>query len=151
MLVLTLVLSTLLAAPPAASDPPTAQVRYQRQSSSAPRAPEDALERRLERAKRAQAHEAEQLFHDSWQQFRKCRACVSHELLLEQIDNLLDIVETTSEDDVDYPDSLFRLADHYLEAKAHHALQAASLEVKLDELEFEMEAFDSETAPKAAD
>jgi hypothetical protein len=150
---LTLALSALLAAPPAASDPPGDQakdrVRYQRQSTSAPRAREDALERRLERAKQTRAREAEEIFRGLGHQFRICRACVEREMRLKQIEFLINLLETVSEDDPEYPYYLFRLADHYLEEKAHHELQAASLHEKIDGLEFEIEALDSEAAPKS--
>lgn len=149
MPLLVLALSALLTAAPAAGDPPTDRVRYQRQSTSAPRAREDALERRLERAKRTQAREAEEIFRDPWQAFRTCRKCVEPEMRLKQIEFLINLVETSPEDDPEYPDYLFRLADHYLEEKHHHALEAASLQEKIDEVEFEIEieAFDSEPAP----
>ena len=136
---LVLALSVLLAAPPAASEAPTDRVRYQRQSTSAPRAPEDALDRRLERAKRMWAREAEELAREPGDQFRTCRACIEFEMRLKQIAYLINLVETTSEDDVEYPDYLFRLADHSLEAKAHYPLQAASVAEKIDDLESEME------------
>jgi hypothetical protein len=153
MPVLVLALSALLAAPPATSEAPTDQVRYQRQSTSAPRARADALQRRLEQAKRTWAREAEELAREPGHQFRICRACISFEMRLKQIAYLINLVETTSEDDPEYPDYLFRLADHYVEAKDHYKLQAASAGAKLDELEFEveMEAFESEAAPTAED
>ena len=154
---LVLALSVLLAAPSAASEAPTDRVRYQRQLTSAPRAPEDALERRLERAKRMWAREAKELAREPGSQVRTCRACIEFEMRLKQIAYLINLVETTSEDDPEYPDYLFRLADHYVEAKDHYKLQAASAGAKLDELEsememeMEMEAFESEAAPTPED
>jgi hypothetical protein len=128
-----------LAAPPT-DQVPTDLVRYQRQSTSAPRAREDLLERRLERAKRTWAREAEKLFRDPGGQFRVCRRCIEPEMRLKEIEFLINLVETTAEDDPEYPDYLYRLADHYLEEKAHQELQADSLEHKIDELEFELES-----------
>jgi hypothetical protein len=158
MLALALALSTLLAAPPAASGAPTDQVptdrvRYQRQSTSAPRVRADVLERRLEQAKRTWAREATETFSDLRDQFAVCRSCVEPELRLKQIAFLINLVETTPEDDPEYPDYLFRLADHYLEMKKHYERQAVTLEDKIDDLEFEleMEAFESEAPPEPED
>lgn len=138
-----LLVALLLAAPPAASEaePEPDRVRYQRQSSSAPRIREDALERRLEWAKRTQPREAQAILpnHDS-SGFRTCRKCVEPEMRAKQIAFLTNLIETSPEDDPEYPDYLFRLADHYLETKLYSELQADNLERKIDDLEAEIEA-----------
>jgi hypothetical protein len=143
--VLALALSLLLAAPPAANEPSADRVRYQRQSTSSPRVRADALDRKLEWAKRTQAREAEQMFR-SGSHFRVCRACVEPEMRAKQIEFLRNLVETTAEDDPEYPDYLFRLADHYLEQKVHYEEQAIRLQEQIDELEASVaaEAFELE-------
>ena len=133
--VFALVLALLSTAPPAASEPPAERVRYPRQPAT-PRVREDALERRLEQAQRAQPCAAEDLFRELRLSFRVCRTCIDDETLAEQIEFLGRLIETTAEDDVDYPDYpdyLFRLADLYLEDKARHEREAASLQARIDE------------------
>ena len=127
-----LVLALLSTASPAASEPPAERVRYPRQPST-PRVRKDALEHRLEQAKDAQRCEAEEVFRDLRLSFRVCRACIDDETLAEQIEFLGRLVETTPEDDVEYPDYLFRLADLYLEDEARYEREAASLQTRIDE------------------
>lgn len=149
MPVFTLALSLFLAAPPAQSDPPPVdRVRYQRQSTSAPRARADALQRRLEWARRNQAREAENIFAREWKQFAVCRHCIEPEMLAKQIEFMTRLIEAASKDDPEYPDYLFRLADHYLEQKAEHQRQATASQERIDavEAELEAEAFERESA-----
>jgi hypothetical protein len=131
---LTLTLSLLLATAPAASETEPDRVRYQRQSSSSPRIHEDVLGHRLEQARRAQPREADELAADPADQFRKGHG-PAPDIIEQQIEFMETLLTSTPEDDAELPDYLFRLADLYLDDKAHHDLQAAALEEQIEELE----------------
>jgi TolA-binding protein len=60
-------------------------------------------------------------------QFAKHREAVAQEMADKQIEFLKRLIKSTDKSDAEYPDFLFRLADHYLEKKAYFELQAGSL------------------------
>jgi TolA-binding protein len=69
------------------------------------------------------------------QQFANKRKAVEQDMADKQIDFLKRLIKTSEENDPEYPDYLFRLADHYLEKKAYFDLQAGSLYQKIYDAE----------------
>ena len=63
------------------------------------------------------------------------RKAVEQEMADKQIEFLKRLIKTTEPNDPEYPDYLFRLADHYLEKKAYFDLQAGSLYEKIYDAE----------------
>ena len=120
--------SVLLCAPNShAGDPDDEQVRYQRDSGKA-RAKGDLLNTRFEQEREAVERERErgQKLIGA-EQFGLNHAAVEQELADKQIGMLKKLIGATEASDPEYPDYLFRLADHYLEKKAYFELQAGTL------------------------
>ncbi len=59
--------------------------------------------------------------------FAKKRAAVAQEMADTQIGMLKRLIKTTDKSDAEYPDLLFRLANHYLEKKSYFDLQSGKL------------------------
>jgi TolA-binding protein len=71
----------------------------------------------------------------SGQEFASKRKAVEQEMADKQIEFLKRLIKTSEDSDPEYPDYLFRLADHYLEKKAYFDLQAGSLYQKIYDAE----------------
>ena len=69
------------------------------------------------------------------EEFAKKRAAVAREVADKQIGMLKRLIKATEVTDPEYPDLLFRLADHFLEKKAYFDLQAGSLYEKIYDAE----------------
>lgn len=118
-----------------AQEPDKSAVRYNRDSKKT-KAKSDLLETKFKEEKAAEDKRRErgvQLMDG--QQFAVKRKAVEQEMADKQIEFLKRLIKTTETSDPEYPDYLFRLADHYLEKKAYFDLQAGSLYEKIYDAE----------------
>lgn len=115
---------------------PENSVRYNRKSQKA-KAKSDLLNTKFEEEKKEEAKRRERgVQMMEGQQFNQSqRKAVEQEMADQQIEYLKRLIKTSETTDPEYPDYLFRLADHYLEKKAYFDLQAGSLYEKIYEAE----------------
>ncbi|NVB37843.1 hypothetical protein G6O69_08355 [Pseudenhygromyxa sp. WMMC2535] len=119
-----------------AQEPDDSNVRYNRQSKKT-KAKSDLLDTKFKEQKQAEEKRRErgvQMMEGS-QFAAQQRKAVEQEMADKQIEFLKRLIKTTEASDPEYPDYLFRLADHYLEKKAYFDLQAGSLYEKIYEAE----------------
>jgi len=118
-----------------AQEPEKSGVRYNRDSKKT-KAKSDLLETKFKAEKEAEDKRRERgIQMMDGQQFAVKRKAVEQEMADKQIDFLKRLIKTTESSDPEYPDYLFRLADHYLEKKAYFDLQAGSLYDKIYDAE----------------
>jgi TolA-binding protein len=127
----TLVALMLTADVTSAQEPDKSAVRYNRDSKKT-KAKSDLLETKFKAEKEAEDKRRERGVNMmDGQQFAVKRKAVEQEMADKQIEFLKRLIKTTEASDPEYPDYLFRLADHFLEKKAYFDLQAGSLYEKI--------------------
>ncbi len=113
-----------------AQDSDAAKVRYDRKSGKVKT--KNTLNTKFKSQKAKTAKDAKKKVDMmSADQFAKKRAAVAREVADKQIGMLKRLIKATESTDPEYPDLLFRLADHYLEKKAFFDLQAGALYDKI--------------------
>ena len=118
-----------------AQEPKKDNVRYDRKSKKT-KAQSDLLDTKFKAQKEKAEKERERgVQMMDGQQFATKRKAVEQEMADKQIEFLKRLIKTSDESDPEYPDYLFRLADHYLEKKAFFDLQAGSLYQKIYDAE----------------
>ncbi|WP_106394561.1 tetratricopeptide repeat protein [Enhygromyxa salina] len=118
-----------------AQEPDKSNVRYDRKSKKT-KAQSDLLDTKFKKQKEQVEKERERgVQMMDGQQFATKRKAVEQEMADKQIEFLKRLIKTSDESDPEYPDYLFRLADHYLEKKAFFDLQAGSLYQKIYDAE----------------
>ena len=118
-----------------AQDPEDSSVRYTRKSKKS-KAQSGLLDTKFKDEKQRIERERERgVQMMDGQEFGKKRQAVEQEMADKQIDFLKRLIKTSEDSDAEYPDYLFRLADHYLEKKAYFDLQAGSLYQKIYDAE----------------
>jgi len=125
------VTALILAASPGLASPPSdgeSNVRYERKSNKT-RVKPDLLDTRFEteQAEVSKQRERERETMDSRDFGGTHHAAVEQEMADRQIEMLEKLIKATDASDPEYPDYLFRLADHHLEKKAYFELQAGAL------------------------
>ncbi len=113
--------------PEEAGDKEKSSVRYDRESKKT-KAKSDLLNTKFDSAKKEEESKQKrntQLMSGS--DFANKRSAVEQELADKQIEFLKKLIKTTDASDAEYPDLLFRLADHHLEKKAFFDLQAGAM------------------------
>lgn len=114
-------------APQAQAEDPEGKVRYDRKSKKA-KAKSDLLNTKFDEAveqKKKEEKRGVQMM--SGNEFAKKREAVEQAMADKQIEFLKRLIRSTDKADAEYPDLLFRLADHQLEKKAYFELQAGLL------------------------
>ncbi|MFO7566699.1 MAG: hypothetical protein R6X02_28910 [Enhygromyxa sp.] len=125
----------MLAADVGQAQEPNNNVRYERKSQKT-KAQSDLLDTKFKKEQEQIKKERERgVQMMDGQQFASKRKAVEQEMADKQIEFLKRLIKTTEENDPEYPDYLFRLADHYLEKKAYFDLQAGSLYEKIYDAE----------------
>ncbi|MCA9712982.1 MAG: hypothetical protein KDK70_44565, partial [Myxococcales bacterium] len=124
-----------------AQEPTEANVRYTRKAKKAS-AKSGLLKTEFEAKKREfdDQRARTDAVGEAQDPFAKQVHAVSLEMLDKQIEMLEKLIKTTDPNDPEYPDYLFRLADHHLEKKSYYELQAGSLYDKI---------YDAKSGPKA--
>lgn len=119
-----------------AQEPKDDSVRYNR-SSKKTKAKSDLLDTKFQEQKKAEEKRRERgvTMMDGQQFNTSQRKAVEQEMADKQIEFLKRLIKTSETNDPEYPDYLFRLADHYLEKKAYFDLQAGSLYEKIYDAE----------------
>jgi TolA-binding protein len=113
----------------------SSNVRYERKSKKT-KAQSDLLNTKFEAEKEQVEKERERgVQMMDGQQFASKRKAVEQEMADKQIEFLKRLIKTSEDSDPEYPDYLFRLADHYLEKKAFFDLQSGSLYQKIYDAE----------------
>lgn len=125
----------LLAAPASAlAQEADDNVRYERKSGKI--AAKNTLDTKFKaekaKAEREQKREVEMM---SAEQFARQKEAVAQEIADQQIQQLTRLIKASSPDDPEYPDYLFRLADHHLDKKAYFQRQSGALYQKIYEAE----------------
>ena len=127
-------LATLMAVVPAASavaqdaasEEGKAAVRYQRKSSKV--ATKNTLDTKFKEQKQASdAAQKKKVEMMSAEDFARKKSAVAREVADKQIEMMKRLIQSTEKGEAEYPDLLFRLADHYLEKKAYFELQSGTL------------------------
>ncbi len=115
---------------------PDSNVRYNRKSNKA-KAKSDLLNTKFEEQKKEEERRRERgvQMMDGQQFAASQRKAVEQEMADQQIEFLKRLIKSSSSKDAEYPDYLFRLADHYLEKKAYFDLQAGTLFEKIYDAE----------------
>jgi TolA-binding protein len=135
LLTISSVVALMLTADVGQAQEPDSNVRYERKSGKA-KAQSDLLDTKFKAEQEQIKKERERgVQMMDGQQFATKRKAVEQEMADKQIEFLVRLIKTSDESDPEYPDYLFRLADHYLEKKAYFDLQAGSLYDKIYEAE----------------
>lgn len=128
-------IALLMTADVSQAQDPDNSVRYNRKSKKT-KAKSDLLNTKFKKQKEQEEKRRERgVQMMDGQQFAVKRKAVEQEMADKQIEFLKRLIKTTDESDPEYPDFLFRLADHYLEKKAYYDLQAGSLYEKIYDAE----------------
>jgi tetratricopeptide (TPR) repeat protein len=85
-----------------------------------------------QKAERAKTQQVDMMTAD---QFARQKEAVAQEIADKQIEQLKRLIRASEQTDAEYPDYLFRLADHHLDKKAYFDLQAGELYEKIYEAE----------------
>jgi TolA-binding protein len=130
------VVALMLTADIGQAQEPDSNVRYDRKSKKTA-AKSDLLDTKFKAEQEQVKKERERgVKMMEGQQFAaNVRKAVEQEMADKQIEFLKRLIKTSEESDPEYPDYLFRLADHYLEKKAYFDLQAGSLYEKIYDAE----------------
>ena len=102
------------------------KVRYDRNSKKT-KAKAGLLDTKFEKEKEQAERDQKRVQLMAAAEFAKKREAVEQEMADKQIDFLKRLIKSTEKSDPEYPDLLFRLADHHLEKKAFFELQAGNL------------------------
>lgn len=102
-------------------------VRYQRESKLKVEAKESLDTKFKQELKKQEDRDKRKVEMLEGADFAKQRAAVQQQLADAQIGQLQRLLQATDRSHPDYPDLVFRLADHFLEKKAYFELQAGSL------------------------
>ncbi|MBK8236025.1 MAG: hypothetical protein IPK74_10735 [Deltaproteobacteria bacterium] len=101
-------------------------VRYERKSGKV--ATKNTLDTKFKTAQaKAEKEKTKKVDMMSADQFAREREAVTQEIADQQIEQLRRLIKFTEETEAEYPDLLFRLADHHLEKKAYFDNQAGAL------------------------
>lgn len=126
-----LVLGALLLATSAAAEPAPApaaadSVRYDRKSGKikAKNTLDTKFKEEQKKAEKASTKPVEMMSADK---FARQKEAVAQEIADQQIAQMKRLIQATEADDPEYPDYLFRLADHHLDKKAYFERQAGAL------------------------
>jgi TolA-binding protein len=136
MLSAAMVGALLLGAPVEASaqDADKSSVRYERKSGKV--ATKNTLDTKFKAAQKdAERDKNKQVEMMSADQFARKKEAVAQEIADKQIGMLKRLLQATEPTDAEYPDLLFRLADHFLDKKAYFDRQSGALYEKIYQAE----------------
>ena len=122
----------LLSAPLQASaqDADKSSVRYERKSGKV--ATKNTLDTKFKAAQKdAEADKNKRVEMMTGDQFARQKEAVAQEIADKQIGMLKRLLQATEPSDAEYPDLLFRLADHFLDKKAYFDRQSGALYEKI--------------------